>query len=55
LDTKWRKWEENGKNSVLRGAMMSSSHGVFKILKSRRMRLAGLMACIEKKRNAYRN
>jgi len=55
LNTKGRKWEEDGENSVLRGAMMSSSHGVFRILKSRRMRLAGLVACIEKKRTAYRN
>jgi hypothetical protein len=49
LDPKGRKWEEDGENSVLRGTMMFSSPGVLTIVKSRRMRLAGLVACIEKK------
>lgn len=52
MDPKGKKWEEDGENSVLRGAMMFSSPGVFRIIKSRRMRLVGLVACIEKKRNA---
>ena len=34
--------------------MLFSSPDVFGVIKSKRMRLAELVACIEKKRNAYR-
>jgi hypothetical protein len=49
-----RKLKEDRENSVMRGAILFSSPGVFMVIKSRRMRLAGLVACIEKKRNTYR-
>jgi len=54
LDPKGRKWEKDGENSVMKGAMMFSSPGIFMVIETRRMRLAGLVACIDKLRNAYR-
>jgi hypothetical protein len=43
----WRKFCNEGRHVVFLALC-------FMIIKSRRMRLAGLVACIEKKRTAYR-
>jgi hypothetical protein len=44
LDPKGRKWKKARENTILRGAMLFSSPGVFMVIKTRRMRLAGLVA-----------
>jgi hypothetical protein len=53
LDLRGRKWQEAGEACMMRSLIICMLHHIIGVMKSRRVRQVGHVACMGEMRNAY--